>query len=120
MLSPRRIRLSDAQKYYSLKTTRYIQYTALKVMLGVYPPISEYAQTRSPATCFSISPISTPILFHPPSQRHFPSTLNLGQHVPDPHCNHLILKLSIHLRQCHPSLQEEDQERSPFPSAVRQ
>src|SRR5260221_7585677 len=60
------------------------------------------------------------ILFHPPSQRRFPSTLSPGQHVPDPHCNHLILKLSIHLRQRHRSLQEEDQERSPFPSADRQ
>ena len=39
-----------------------MQYIALKVMLSVYPPISEYPQTRSPATCFYISPISTAIL----------------------------------------------------------
>src|SRR5260221_14520684 len=89
-------------------------------MLSIYPPISEYAQTRSPATWFTISPISTPILVHPPSQRPFLSTLNPEQHVPDPHCNYLILKLSIHLRQCHRSLQEEDKKRSPFPSAARQ
>jgi len=57
---------------------------------------------------------------HPPSQRRLPSTLNPEQHVPDPHCNHLILELSIHLRQRHRSLQEEDQERSPFPSTARQ
>jgi len=57
---------------------------------------------------------------HPPSQRRFPSILNPEQHVPDPHCNHLILELSIHLRQCRRSLQEEDQERSPFPSTSRQ
>jgi len=31
-------------------------------MLSVYQSISEYPRTRSPATCFSISPISTVIL----------------------------------------------------------
>src|SRR5260221_7495065 len=31
-------------------------YFALKVVLSVYRPISEYAQTRSLAMCFSISP----------------------------------------------------------------
>ena len=31
-------------------------------MLSVYRPISEYPQTRSPATCFYISPIGTAIL----------------------------------------------------------
>jgi hypothetical protein len=42
---------------------------------------------------------------HPPSRsRYFISTLNPKQHVPEPHCNHLNLKLSIHLRQCHQKL----------------
>jgi len=46
----------------NLKTTRPIWHIALKVMSSVYQTISGYPQTRSPATCFCTSPISTAIL----------------------------------------------------------
>ena len=39
-----------------------MQHVALKAMLSVYRPISEYAQIRSHATSFSISPITAAIL----------------------------------------------------------
>jgi len=106
----------------TLKPTRHIHHTALKVMLSAYRPIIRIRTDQvTPATCFFISPISTArSRLHPLFRSHFSSTLNPEQHVPHPHCNHLILELSIHLRQRHRSLQEEDQERSPFPSTPRQ
>ena len=87
-----------------------------RFVLGVYcPHIEHAAQTKAPATCLCISRhryrCRNPRPHPPPPRRFY-------RYVPDLHCYCLNFQLSNHLRQCYRSLQEENQEKSPFPSTT--
>ena len=74
-----------------------------------------YIQHRTANRC-------QPFSIHLPEDASYQTSIGLNpeQHVPDTHCGHLNLKLPMHFRRCHRSVQKEDQERSPLPSTTRQ